>query len=73
MIITKKDYLLGKARIYMSKQIEDALNRELYLFFKVKHEKATQIQKMLRRCVFRRKVLANLKILVRRKRIWVRF
>ena len=69
----KKDYLMGKARIYMSKTIEDRLNKELYLFFKVKHEKAAVIQRTYRRYKFRTTILAHLKVLVRRKKIWKMF
>jgi hypothetical protein len=33
----ERDYLLGTKRIYMNKEIEDKLNKELYNFFKVKN------------------------------------
>jgi hypothetical protein len=45
----ERDYLLGTKRIYMNKEIEDKLNKELYNFFKVKNEMAAKIQKMFRK------------------------
>lgn len=50
----ERDYLLGTKRIYMNKEIEDKLNKELYNFFKVKNEMATKIQKMFKKYKMRR-------------------
>lgn len=70
---TERDYLLGHKRIYMNKQLEDVLNKALYQFFKVKNEKAAKIQKQVKAFVFRRKIFRNLKVLVKRIRIWRKF
>jgi len=50
----ERDYLLGTKRIYMNKEIEDKLNKELYNFFKVKNEMATKIQKMFKKYKMRK-------------------
>jgi len=57
----------------MNKDVDDRLNKALYLFFKVKNEKATKIQKQIKTFVFRKKVLRRLKLLVKRKRLWQKF
>ena len=67
---SQKEYLLGHKRIYMNKDVDERLNKALYLFFKVKNEKAMKLQKQIRVFVFRKKVLRKLKILVKRKNIW---
>lgn len=45
----ERDYLLGSKRVYMSRELEDSLNRQLYEFFKLKNEKAQKIQRAFRR------------------------
>jgi myosin-7 len=67
------DYLLGTKRIYMNKEVDDRLNKELYKFFKVKNEMASKLQKQYRRFSFRKKIIKNLKKLVKNGRIWDKF
>lgn len=64
----ERDYLLGTKRIYMNKELEEKLNRELYNFFKIKNEKAIKIQRAFRRY----RIKFNLTILARRVRTFRR-
>ena len=61
---------MGHKRIYLNKEVDDRLNKALYLFFKVKNEKAMKLQKQIRVFVFRKKIFRKLKILVKRKMLW---
>ena len=43
------------------------------MFFKVKNQKATKIQKLFKVFVFRKKIKQKLRLLVKRKNIWRKF
>lgn len=55
----EKDFLLGIKRIYMNKELEDKLNKEVYKFFRIKNEKVAKIQRMFKKYKMR-KILSQL-------------
>jgi myosin heavy subunit len=61
----ERDFLLGTKRIYMNKELEDKLNKEVYKFFRIKNEKAIKIQKSFKKFCMRR----NLTKLAKRSKI----
>lgn len=53
----QSEYLLGRQRIYMNKDVEDKLNVEIFKFLKIRNEKVKKIQSAYKRYKYRRFLL----------------
>jgi myosin heavy subunit len=67
-----KAYLMGIERVYISAELEHTLNLEIYKFLALRAEKVKIIQRSLKRCIFRKKILSNLRIMFDRIVLWKR-
>lgn len=57
----------------MNKDLDERLSKVLYNFFKIKHEKASKIQKQFKVYRFRKTILKGLKVFRQRKKLWIKF